>query len=138
MDTDGNPYTPSSVGNDPNAPHARPAVWRSMLSASIWSIFWSFPITALLGGAFRFPVPFGTIEGGLDHVLPSLFALAFYGVLMGGFLAIGFAGAISGLIAHHIAGTTHQRRLLVRCLPAISSFGLLFLLATLDWYIGQW
>lgn len=138
MSTDGNPYTPSDVGNDPNATNERPAVWRSMLSASLWSIIWTFPITALLGGAFRFPVPFGTIEGGVEHVLPSLFALLFYGILMGGFLAIGFAGAIFGAIAHHVAGTTHQRRFLVRFLPAVPSFGLLFLLATLDWYIGQW
>ena len=87
---------------------------------------------------FRFPVPFGDIEGGLSHVVPALFALLFYGVLMGGFVLVMVCGGLAGMAACFFAQTAHERRRLQRCLSIAVTFVLLFILATLDWYIGPW
>ena len=87
---------------------------------------------------FRFPVPFGSIEGGLTHVVPSLIALLFYGVVMYGFVIVAVAGALAGVAAYFLASTAPKRRPLQRRLSIAVAFALLFVLAKLDWYIGAW
>ena len=109
-----------------------------MIAGTLWSLVSAFPITALMALFFRFPVPFGGIEGGPSRVIPAMFALLFYGVLAGGFVFIGICGAFAGFVAWRFAPTAHQQRRIQRCLSMGFTFVLLFVLATLDWYIGAW
>jgi hypothetical protein len=91
-----------------------------------------------MGLLFRFPVPFDGIDGGPSHVIPSMFALLFYGVFMGGFVLVAICGGLAGIAAWLLASTAYNRRRLQRCLSIAVTFGLLFVLATLDWCIGPW
>ncbi|NND97665.1 MAG: hypothetical protein HKN47_10095 [Pirellulaceae bacterium] len=106
-----NPYEPAATESASAFPNEGTSLWKSVAVGDCSSIAWSFPITALLGLLFRFPVPFGTIEGGLDHVIPSLFALLFYGVFTGGFIVIGIGGVTVGLIVHFAAGRDSPAKL---------------------------
>ncbi len=111
---------------------------RLVIAGALWSLVSTFPVTALLALFFRFPVPFAGIDGGPSQVIPAMFALLFYGVLMGGFFLVGFCGGLAGAVAWLLASTSGHRRGLQRCLSIAVTFVLLFVLATLDWYIGPW
>ena len=56
---------------------------RSVILGSLCTVLAAFPIAGFLGLVWRFPVPFRGIDSGLDHVIPSLFAVLFYGVIGG-------------------------------------------------------
>lgn len=133
-----NPYS-SSLEPQSGRPDGLPRpLWRTAAAGAIWSVVSVFPITALFALIFRFPVPFGEIEGGPAHVLPSMFALFFYGVLFGGFIVVGTFGSLAGVAAHFLTNSNRQRRVLQCCLSVAVAFILVFVLATLDWYIGHW
>ena len=136
--TEPNPYDPviaDAPSDDPSDPMG--AV-RSAGVGALWSIVLSFPITVALAALFRFPVPLGTMDGGIDHILPSLFGLLFYGILMGGFVVLGGAGGFAALVVHSRVKSLQTRRVYIRLLAGLSSAVLLFLLSILDWVIGPW
>ena len=132
-----NPYEPSRVSDD--MPLGKPATpwWWTAMAGAIWSLAAAFPVTAIMALLFRFPVPFKGIDSGLDHVLPSLFGLCFYGAL-GGFPALAAGGAMAGIAASMISRDADGRRRLQRILSVCIAILMLFMLATLDWYIGPW
>lgn len=133
-----NPYqSPQRRSDERAATKPRPRL-RAAIIGAILSVSSVFPITALMALFFRFPVPFAGIEGGLAQVLPALVGLLFYGVFMGGFLVVAVCGALAGTLAQFVSRTERQRRQLQRWLPIAATLMLLFILATLDWYIGPW
>ena len=136
--TTSNPYEPSRVAvGGPTSGRAASPWWWTAVTGAIWSLAAAFPITAIMALLFRFPVPFQGIDGGLDHVLPSLLGLCFYGAL-GGFPALAMGGAIAGVAASMISPDAVGRRRLQRILSVGVAALMLFVLATLDWYIGPW
>lgn len=113
-------------------------IMRSVGLGAILTMLAAFPVAAILGLVFRFPVPFNGIEGGISHVLPSLYAVVVYG-LMGGFILLAILGAIGGAIAWKVSNGNIKvlNRLLVVfsiSIAAVTSF----VLSILDWIIGPW
>jgi hypothetical protein len=133
-----NPYVSTTEPAAESANHDAPSLLRLVVTGAVWSLVSALPITALLALFFRFPVPFDGINGGLSHVIPAMFALLFYGVAMGGFILVGICGGLAGVAAWFLAPTARKRRRIQRCLSVGVTFVLLFVLATLDWYIGPW
>ena len=118
---------------------AEATAFRAAAFGAVCAVLAAFPVAALLALTFRFPVPFNGIDGGLDHVLPSLFAVLFYGIAMGGFPVLAVLGAVGGVTAHHLRKPEgRQVFLLTAWLSLATSSAALFLLATLDWIIGPW
>ncbi len=112
---------------------------RATLRGAWIAVIAALPIAALLGLLFRFPVPFGTIEGGIVHVIPSLFAVVFYGVFLGGFVVLAIGGAIGGVVAYFACHADRSSVLRLTNFLAIGfSSVALFLLSILDWIIGPW
>ena len=56
----------------------------------------SFPTAALIGLVFRFPIPMGGYYSGVEAIIPSMVAVAFYSIF-GLLPALLFCGAIAGL-----------------------------------------
>ena len=134
-----NPYSSpeTKLGVDPLTPSV--VSWkRSMLSGAVWSILAAFPITVLLALFFRFPVPFAGIGGGISYVIPAIFGLLIYGIPLGGFILLGVCGALAGLLSRLATTSAVQQIQLQRGLSVVVTAILLFILATLDWYIGPW
>ena len=111
--------------------------WRLMVGGALWSVGLSFPIGAIMALVYRFPIPFAGYRSGVDAMLPSLLAVVFYG-LLGGFVALGIAGAIGGLVIGLLPGTRRNKNMLLfGCSAAFTTCGL-FVLAILDKIIGPW
>jgi hypothetical protein len=104
------------------------------LVGSLLAILGSFPIAAMTALVFRFPIPFGGYESGLEAIVPSLYATVFYGML-GGFLVQGLLGGIAALIA----APNDKRGWFYTGTAAVAAAvpGVL-LLSMLDWIIGPW
>ncbi len=109
----------------------------SMVAGALWSIGLSFPIAAFMALVYRFPIPFAGYKSGVDAVLPSLIAVVLYG-LTGGFVALGIAGAIGGLVIGLLPGTRRNKNMLLFCCSAAFTTCCLFVLAILDKIIGPW
>ena len=112
---------------------------RATLHGALCAVIVAVPITALLALVFRFPVPFDGFEGGIVHVIPSLFALVFYGVFLGGFVVLAIGGAMGGAIAHFVCHADRSSVLRLTNIIAVSFSSLaLFLFSISDWIIGPW
>jgi len=88
---------------------------------------------------FRFPVPFAGYISGYRAVPLSVLAVAFYGLLFGGFVVVGALGAIGGIVAHRL----HQPdlgdvRRWTRGLAGFAAVLSVMVLAVLDKFIGPW
>ncbi len=108
------------------------------LTGALFTTALSFPIAGFLALVFRFPVPLGGIVSGPRGVIPAMIAVAFYGGLMGGFILLGAVGAFVGIVVRSVAADSRYFRLLQISASAAVALVLLFVLATLDWYIGPW
>ncbi|MGV3482858.1 MAG: hypothetical protein ACO1RT_00420 [Planctomycetaceae bacterium] len=137
-DTDTNPYAASLSVPSSKPDSEERSLWKHAIAGARWSLISTFPITFLMALLFRFPVPFAGIGNGPAHALASLVSLFFYGVLMGGFVVVGLFGWLAGIVAYFLTDDPPKRRNLQRALSIAVSFVLLFILATLDWYIGPW
>jgi len=111
----------------------------TVIRGAIFTILSAFPVAGTLGLVFRFPVPFSGAESGIEHVVPSLFAVLFYGILGGGFILLAVLGAIGGAFAYK-AG--HGGKKLVNRLTLLFSLGIaavtLFIFSIWDWIYGPW
>jgi hypothetical protein len=116
---------------------ARTAAW--FLIGSFVAILASFPLAVLCALVFRFPVPFVGYMSGPKAVVPALWAVLFYGVLLGGFLVLALVGGLGGVAAERYAKTDHRRRLrLCLALATLGSAVGIAALAILDKIIGPW
>lgn len=133
-----NPYEVSSRTDNSVSKASATPIWRTSLAGALWSVVAVFPIAALMALLFRFPVPFAGIRSGPAAIVPAMFAVLFYGVFMGGLILVAIGGLVAGACASLIGGSNLNRRRIQRCLSILVAFVLVFLLATLDWYIGNW
>ena len=85
------------------------------------------------------PLSFAGHLRGPGAILPSLVAVMVYGTLMGGFVVLAAAGALSGWFAHLLLPEDSESAQLVAGTMAVfaSAAGVL-LLATLHLIIGPW
>jgi hypothetical protein len=113
-------------------------VVRAALLGALLTIGLAFPSAALLALAYRFPVPFAGYESGMASVPHALLAAAFYGVL-GGFWALGLAGAAAGVLIQQSAARTGRRPLpMTFGVAAAIAFAATLSLSVLDKVIGPW
>jgi len=103
-----------------------------------WAILGAFPAAAVVALFYRFPIPFAGYRGGPMAVLPSLFAVVFYG-FAGGFALLALIGAAAGIAANLLAWREprRQRRLIIAFALA-GDLAVAAILAVLDWIIGPW
>ncbi len=87
------------------------AAWRGAVCA----IVGAFPWAGLVALVYGFPVPFAGRLTGPAAVLPSLYAVIFFGILWGGFVVLGLVGAGAGLIGQ-LVNRRNQRTADVLCL----------------------
>ncbi len=91
-----------------------------------------------MGLAFRFPIPFAGYYSGVEAVIPSMFAVAFYSIF-GLLPALLFCGAVAGtFVPVSRAGSTvlpSQLELKVSVVAALVPLGAL---SILDKIIGPW
>jgi hypothetical protein len=106
---------------------------RRFLLGSLLAIVASFPIGAVTALVFRFPIPFGGYASGLDAVVPSLYGVAFYGML-GGFPVQAILGGIAAVSVRPHAGHRwmHSAAAVMAAVPAV------LILSVLDWIVGPW
>lgn len=98
----------------------------------------AFPIAALCALVYRFPIPFGAYESGVDAVPRALFATAFYG-LLGGFVVLAIGGYIAGVAAVGMGHSDTKRTArLTAAMATLVALAGVMLLAVLDKLIGPW
>ena len=68
----------------------------SILRCCFWTYLLSFPTAALIGLVFRFPIPLAGYFSGVEAVIPSMVAVAFYS-LFGLLPTLLLFGAIAGI-----------------------------------------
>jgi len=109
-----------------------------MVGGALSAILLAFPLAALCALLFRFPIPFGAYERGWSAVPHALAAVRFYGAI-GGFVLLGFLGAVGGAVAHRLGRPDTRRvwRWTISLAAAVTICAVL-LLATLDYLIGPW
>ncbi len=106
---------------------------------AIWSFVSAFPLAGLMALVFRFPVLFAGYLSGFEAIVPAMFAVIFYGVMMGGLIFVGALGAICGALSATQEGHLLQnRKRAVRLLSLAITTACLFVLAILDKIIGPW
>jgi hypothetical protein len=98
----------------------------------------AFPVAALCALVYRFPQPLAGYGSGLTAIVPTLFAVVFYG-LFGGFPALFVVGGLGGVAAHAIGGddVRRTRRLTLAFAGLTALLGVVFL-AELDKLVGPW
>lgn len=111
---------------------------RAMLIGAVIATLGAFPVAALVALVFRFPIPFSGYESGFQAVIPSLFAVCFYG-LLGGFVVLPCLGAMAGFLAHR-SGSSDNKVILYRTLGFALVADLLaaMTLAVWDKIYGPW
>lgn len=127
-----NPYEPADSVQQPETqivPFKRRA-WTGIA----WAVLGTIPVSGIVALTFRFPVPFAGYQSGLNSVIPAMMAACFYGLVFGGFMALGILAALMSWVATAWKCNTWMIRL--SCLTLACIYCLL--LATLDWYIGPW
>ena len=110
----------------------------SVLRCCFWTYLVSFPTAALIGLAFRFPIPFGGYYSGVEAVIPSMFAVAFYS-FFGLLPAMLFCGLIAGtFVPVHRAGSKIWPSKLELKVSVVGALMPLGGLSVLDKIIGPW
>ncbi len=133
-----NPYeTPKETGITEDL-RPRLPVWQAIFGGGLISVLSAFPIAAILVSVFRFPIPFGGYVSGPKYIFMAMIAVLMYGIALGGFLLLAAVGAIAGAVGRAAGSTIKRQRRIGWLLSLIASFLLLLLLATLDWFIGNW
>ncbi len=102
------------------------------------AILLAFPLAAICALLYRFPQPMAGYEGGLSAIVPSIFAVIFYG-LFGGFPALYVLGGLGGVAAHLVGRPDERRvrRMTLACAGLAALIAVLFM-AELDKIIGPY
>jgi len=112
---------------------------RAALVGAVATCAFAFPAAALLAVAYRFPVPVGGYQSGVDAVPLVLAAVMFYGVTFGGFVLLAVLGAAAGAIAHRIRRAGDRPVMGLTLWLSLGVAGAASLtLALLDYLIGPW
>ena len=110
----------------------------SVLRCCFWTYLVSFPTAALVGLAFRFPIPIGGYYSGVEAIIPSMVAVAFYSIF-GLLPALLFCGAIAGLfVPTNRAGSGVWPSRLEIEVSVVAALVPLAVLSILDKIIGPW
>ena len=133
-----NPYEAPKEAGITEDVRPRLPMWQAILQGGLVSVLSAFPITAILVSVFRFPIPFGGYVTGPKFIFMAMIAVLMYGIALGGFLLLAAVGAIAGAVARAAGSTIKRQRRILWVLSLTASFLLLLLLATLDWFIGNW
>jgi hypothetical protein len=98
----------------------------------------SYPAAALIALAFRFPIPLGGYYSGVEAVIPSLIAVAFYS-MFGLLPALLLCGAIAGIfVPPKRSGSGLLPSKLEAELSVVAALVPLGVLSILDKIIGPW
>lgn len=99
----------------------------------------AFPAAALVALVYRFPIPLAAYASGPEAVLPSMLAVIFYGIIIGGFVVLPCLGAVAGLVAYRLAKPNSK---MILCWTIALAFAVDLLaamtLATWDKIYGPW
>ena len=99
----------------------------------------TYPAAAVCALVYHFPVPLGGNASGLAGAALSTFAVTFYGIVLGGFVVQGAAGAIAATLAtRRTEGDPGRARRIALAAGAGASIPGVILLATLEKIIGPW
>jgi hypothetical protein len=112
------------------APSSRLALW-----GALSAVLFAFPLAALCALFYRFPIPFGGYQSGLDAAPRALLAAVFYG-LFGGFPVLALGGYFAGALAAR--REPKEGILLMLLLSALVALAGVIFLAVLDKLIGPW
>ena len=96
-----------------------------------------FPAAAVVTLFFRFPIPLVGYRSRFPAVIPALYAVGFYDVVLGSFLVLPCMGAIAGLLADLLVRPEMARRVAVMA-SLVVDLVVAILLATWDWIYGPW
>ena len=113
------------------APSSRLALW-----GALSAVLFAFPLAALCALFYRFPIPFGGYESGLDAAPRALLAAVFYG-LFGGFPVLALGGYFAGALAAR-RDAPKEGILVMLLLSALAALAGVIFLALLDKLIGPW
>ncbi len=138
LSNNANPYEPRRMLDDLKPGARLRSAKAVVLTGALWAIAWSFPLAGFLALVFRFPVPLAGIVSGPDGVIPAMFAVAIYGIFLGGFVVIAVTGALSGILLRAVAPDSKYFQVLQIVAAAVAACIPLFVLATLDMWIGAW
>ena len=77
---------------------------RPIIMGAIVATIAPFVLAPVVALVFRFPVPFAGYSSGTKAIIPSLFAVLMYEVVLGGFVILPGLGAIAGVLASRVGG----------------------------------
>ena len=115
---------------------------RDLLKGVLFAIIASFPLAAIIGLLYRFPVPFAGYMSGVGALIMAPQAVLFYGIL-GGFVVLGVGGAVAGLLVSRFVsdaakGERGRKNRLIAAYASLFTLLCLLVLAILDKLIGPW
>jgi hypothetical protein len=104
----------------------------------LWAYLVAFPVAALLGLVFRFPIPLAGYYSGVEALIPSLVAVLFYSIF-GLLPALLLCGAVAGaFVPPDRAGSKIWPSKFEFACAVAASLVPLGLLSVLDLIIGPW
>ena len=124
-------------GRTPHRQAVIPVI-RAAFQGALFAIVGAFPVAALVALVYLFPIPFAGYFSGFEAIIPSLFAVIFYG-LSGGFVVLAVGGAIGGVIAYS-ARRSDKKAVARLCLgfALVVDAVAVLVMAILDKLIGPW
>jgi uncharacterized membrane protein YfcA len=115
------------------------SVIRAAFLGALFAIIGAFPVAALVALVYRFPIPSVGYSSGFDAIVPSLYAVFLYGIVLGGFVVLAVGGAIGGVIAYSVQRPKEKSvgRLCLGFALVVDVVAVL-VMAILDKLIGPW
>ena len=109
-----------------------------MFKCPLLSCLLAFPIAAIIGLVFRFPIPLGGYLSGVDAIVPSMFAVLFYS-FFGLLPAVFLCGVVAGaFIPKGRSGSSVIPNRYEFAASSVAALIPLGVLSVLDKIIGPW
>ena len=102
---------------------------------ALTAIIGTFPVAAVVALLYRFPFPLAGYSSGFGAMVRSPVAVAFYGVLSGGFIVLALLGAVIGKVFH---SPDVSRKKTIVTLALFIDIVVMILLAMWDKIYGPW